>query len=130
MSGPVRRWQLEEGSWVEQSAVGRYVLFTDYETVVRELENVRTVKDSMIRIAKDLGEQCETLRALLDEAPHARDAARYAAWRDYILSNEERDELDPPDDVWMAQTAQEFDDAVDQWRAERTNLKSRLPRGR
>lgn len=41
-----------------------------HETVVRELENVRTVKDSMIRIAKDLGEQCETLRALLDEAPH------------------------------------------------------------
>ena len=71
MSGPVKRYHCED-HW--ESENGTFYHESDYEAVVRELaeareklESVTVVKDGMIRVSKELSDEVEKLRALLDE---------------------------------------------------------------
>ena len=80
MSGPERIFIFEDGfvgtwpssasPWLEWTHIDRKT----HEAVVRELaaareklESVTVVKDGMIRVAKELSDEVERLRALLDE---------------------------------------------------------------
>ena len=71
MSRPVKRYHCED-HW--ESENGTFYHESDYEAVVRELaeakeklESVTVVKDGMIRVSKELSDEVEKLRALLDE---------------------------------------------------------------
>ena len=82
MSGPVKRYHCED-HW--ESENGTFYHESDYEAVVRELaaareklESVTVVKDGMIRVAKELSDEVERLRALLDEAQAEHERLRNA----------------------------------------------------
>lgn len=119
MSGPVKRYHCED-HW--ESENGTFYHESDYEAVVRELaeareklESVTVVKDGMIRVSKELSDEVEKLRALLDGAE--RDVARYRWLRDVWWLGEY---FDTPDPVTQANSADEFDAAIDE---------ARIPRG-
>ena len=86
MSGSVKRYRLDVPLYnMVEDPHGYWIDRDDYEAVVRELaaareklESVTVVKDGMIRVAKELSDEVERLRALLDEAQAEHERLRNA----------------------------------------------------
>ena len=107
MSGPERIFIFEDGfvgtwpssasPWLEWTHIDRKT----HEAVVRELaaareklESVTVVKDGMIRVAKELSDEVERLRALLDGADHS-DWCDSVRWKDHGEGPERHDSGKP-----------------------------------
>ena len=107
MSGPVKRYWIGNAG-LEESECGAWVHYDDW----LKLEEARFALEFRMELATKRNEQ---LRALLDEAQ--RDAARYKWLRDVWWLG---DYFDTPDPVTHANSAEEFDAAIDEVRIHRS----------
>ena len=116
MSGSLKRYFPQRDAQgreakIEEHPHGYLVAFRDYETVVRDNDGLRAELNFARDDIRDLAAEIDQLCALLDEAQ--RDAARYKWLRDVWWLGEY---FDTPDPVTQANSAEEFDAAIDEAR--------------